>query len=133
MAPPYDLSRYLSTGDRQVGVPVVGEKPGKSPGDTSDLPPIGKELMEGAKDDKLSRFERTRRTAESQEILSLGKSSPLDAAPLRSPAGDAESRNLQASTSPGPIMPADSPGSRLMVLTWRTRSALRTRPFFPPP
>jgi hypothetical protein len=63
------VGRYLSTGDRQVGIPVVGEKPDKSPGDTSDLPPSGEKLMEGAEGDKLSRFERARRTAENQEIL----------------------------------------------------------------
>jgi hypothetical protein len=66
---PHDAGRYLSTGERQVGIPYVGEKPDKSPSDTSDLPPSGKELAEGAEDDKLSRFERVRRAAEDQEIL----------------------------------------------------------------
>jgi hypothetical protein len=66
---PPDVGRYLSTGDRQVGIPVVGEKPDKSPGDTSDLPPSGEKLIEGVEDDKLSRFERGWRTLESQDIL----------------------------------------------------------------
>jgi hypothetical protein len=44
----------------EQGSNVVGEQPERSPGDTSDLPPAGQELldMEG---DKLSRFEKLRR------------------------------------------------------------------------
>jgi hypothetical protein len=65
---PAEVGRYLSTGDRQVGIPVVGERPDKSPGDTSDLPPTGGELLE-PDDNKRSRMERLREKAESSEVL----------------------------------------------------------------
>jgi hypothetical protein len=50
------------------GTNVVGEKPGRSPGDTSDLPPTGEELlsMEG---DRESRLTRLRRETESPETF----------------------------------------------------------------
>jgi hypothetical protein len=44
---------------RDRGVNVVGDKPAKSPGDTSDLPPTGEELVETADEGK-PRAERVR-------------------------------------------------------------------------
>jgi hypothetical protein len=46
-------------GDRQQGENVVGEKPEKSPGDISDLPPTGDQLIDSAGEDS-SRAERLR-------------------------------------------------------------------------
>jgi hypothetical protein len=46
-----DFGPKPATGGRDQGVNVVGNKPDKSPGDTSDLPPSGKELLERAEDD----------------------------------------------------------------------------------
>lgn len=50
------------------GTNVVGEKPDRSPGDTSDLPPTGEQLlsMEG---DRESRLDRLRRTTEGPETF----------------------------------------------------------------
>jgi hypothetical protein len=50
-----------ATGERVDGENVVGEKPDRSPGDTSDLPPSGEELAETAGDGESSRLERLRR------------------------------------------------------------------------
>ena len=49
-----------SPGDQERGENVVGEKPDKSPGDTSDLPPTGEQLVDTAGDSG-SRLERLRR------------------------------------------------------------------------
>jgi hypothetical protein len=48
-------------GDRDLGANVVGDKPGKSPGDTSDLPPTGEDLLE-MEDDTDSRIDNLRST-----------------------------------------------------------------------
>ena len=55
-------------GDQERGENVVGEKPDKSPGDTSDLPPTGEQLVD-MENDKLSRFEGLRRESEKEENL----------------------------------------------------------------
>jgi hypothetical protein len=47
-------------GERAEGQNVVGEKPDRSPGDTSDLPPSGEQLLT-MDSDKASRAERMRR------------------------------------------------------------------------
>jgi hypothetical protein len=44
-------SRHAAVG-RDRGANVVGDKPARSPGDTSDLPPTGAELVETADEDK---------------------------------------------------------------------------------
>jgi hypothetical protein len=51
-------ARHPGTG-RDQGTNVVGGKPDKSPGDTSDLPPTGQELLE-MEDDKEPRAEKVR-------------------------------------------------------------------------
>jgi hypothetical protein len=48
------------SGGREKGVNVVGDKPDRSPGDTSDLPPAGEELVELENNDT-SRPERLKR------------------------------------------------------------------------
>jgi hypothetical protein len=53
-----DGSRWAA-GERVDGENVVGEKPDKSPGDTSDLPPTGEQLI-SMESDKASRAERMR-------------------------------------------------------------------------
>jgi hypothetical protein len=62
-----DGSRW-SPGDREPGENVVGEKPDKPPGDTSDLPPTGEHLVDMERE-KLSRFEGLRRESEKEENL----------------------------------------------------------------
>jgi hypothetical protein len=71
---PDDVGRYLSTGDRQVGIPVVGEKPDKSPGDTSDLPPTGDALLKPDETD-VPRYKRFGREVfrEVEEARDLGQ------------------------------------------------------------
>jgi hypothetical protein len=56
------LKEYGSapTSGWEQGANVVGDKPDQSPGDTTDLPPTGEELLE-MDNDKLSRFEKFRR------------------------------------------------------------------------
>lgn len=68
---PAEVGKYLSTGDRQVGIPVVGEKPDKSPGDSSDLPP-GPELVK-MEDDDASRMEKIARESftEVRDVIDL--------------------------------------------------------------
>ena len=53
-----DGSRW-ATGERVDGENVAGERPDRSPGDTSDLPPTGEQLI-GMESDKASRAERMR-------------------------------------------------------------------------
>lgn len=50
----------MSASGWEQGANVVGDKPDQSPGDTTDLPPTGEELLE-MDNDKLSRFEKFRR------------------------------------------------------------------------
>jgi hypothetical protein len=50
------------------GTNVVGDKPDRSPGDTSDLPPTGEELL-STRGDRESRLERLRRETESPETF----------------------------------------------------------------
>ena len=57
-----------SPGDQERGENVVGQKPDKSPGGTSDLPPTGEQLVD-MENDKLSRFEGLRRESEKEENL----------------------------------------------------------------
>jgi hypothetical protein len=49
-----------ASGGRERGTNVVGDKPENSPGDTSDLPPTGEELLEMEGDDKKPRLEKFR-------------------------------------------------------------------------
>jgi hypothetical protein len=87
-------------GDRVDGANVVGDKPDRSPGDTSDLPPSGEQLlaMDG---DKASRAERMRREGYRQADGLLGIASKWtevghDLLARQPPAGHAE-----VSTGPG--------------------------------
>jgi hypothetical protein len=54
-----DFGSKHATADRDRGTNIVGDKPARSPGDTSDLPPTGAELVETAGEDK-PRVERVR-------------------------------------------------------------------------
>jgi hypothetical protein len=47
-----DFGSKHATADRDRGTNIVGDKPARSPGDTSDLPPTGAELVETAGEDK---------------------------------------------------------------------------------
>jgi hypothetical protein len=53
---------------RERGANVVGDKPDRSPGDTSDLPPTGEELLEG-ETGKHSRLDGLRREWEKEDVL----------------------------------------------------------------
>jgi hypothetical protein len=52
----------------EQGANVVGDKPDKSPGDISDLPPTGEQLLD-LEDDKRSRLDGLRREFERDEVL----------------------------------------------------------------
>jgi hypothetical protein len=58
-------------GDRPGGQNIAGEKPDRSPGDTSDLPPSGEQLL-ALDNDKASRAERMRREGYRQADGVLG-------------------------------------------------------------
>jgi hypothetical protein len=66
------LSEHGSGWDQ--GTNVVGDKPDRSPGDTSDLPPAGEELLD-MDSDKLSRFARFRKETykEMDDILDVSE------------------------------------------------------------
>ena len=87
-------------GDRADGVNVAGDKPDRSPGDTSDLPPSGEQLL-ALDNDKASRAERMRREGYRQADGVLGIASKWtevghDLLARQPPAGYAE-----VSTRPG--------------------------------
>ena len=88
-------------GGRDRGDNVVGDKPAKSPGDTSDLPPSGEELLETADEDK-PRVERFRNKfyRELDDVTDSAKDqaqSVQDLLESRPPAGHAE---VQVPTGP---------------------------------
>jgi hypothetical protein len=87
-------------GDRVDGANVAGDKPDRSPGDTSDLPPSGEQLL-AMDSDKASRAERMRREGYRQadgvlDIASKWTEVGHDLLARQPPAGHAE-----VSTRPG--------------------------------
>lgn len=58
----------ITSSGREQGTNVIGEKPGRSPGDRSDLPPTGEQIVE-MEDPKASRAERARKEFLSEENL----------------------------------------------------------------
>jgi hypothetical protein len=75
-----DFGPKPATAGRDRGVNVVGDKPVKSPGDTSDLPPSGKELLEKAEDDAPSAEKFRRKFYEGVDDLSQGTTPMVNAA-----------------------------------------------------
>jgi hypothetical protein len=57
-----------AAGGWDQGANVVGDKPDRSPGDASDLPPAGEQLL-SMEEGRLSRFEALRRESEKEEVL----------------------------------------------------------------
>jgi hypothetical protein len=63
-----DWRNETTSSGREQGTNVIGEKPDRSPGDRSDLPPTGEQIVE-MEDPKASRAERARKEFLSEENL----------------------------------------------------------------
>jgi len=75
-----DFGPQPATTGRDRGIDVVGEKPVKSPGDTSDLPPSGEELVETADEDESSAEKFRKKFYEGIDDLSEGATPMVNAA-----------------------------------------------------
>jgi len=109
-------------GERADGQNVVGEKPDRSPGDTSDLPPSGEQLLT-MDSDKASRAERMRREGYRQadgvlNIASKWTEIGHDLLARQRPAGHAEvSTRPQISAAPHDGLNPGDTASALLVFS----------------
>ena len=109
-------------GERAEGQNVVGEKPDRSPGDTSDLPPSGEQLLT-MDSDKASRAERMRREGYRQADGVLNTASKWteighDLLARQRPAGHAEvSTSPQISAAPPEGLNPGDTTSALLVFS----------------